>query len=139
MKYIAGRDLSRFTDECSVLPEPERVRRILRIMVQVARAVQYAHDKKLVHRDLKPANILISEEADELMVLVFAIASAGERSLKGHPEFGNTGLSSPRAIDIRRKLRDELVDVWALGVTCIGTSTGTHPSKETTSSHRRAE
>lgn len=131
MKYIPGRDLSRFTDECSLLPEPERVRRILRIMIQVARAVQYAHDKKLVHRDLKPANILISDEADEPMVLDFGIAkSLGETSLTKDSESpGTPGYRAPEQIDIRLKLRDELVDVWALGVILYRTLGGTHPFK----------
>ncbi len=47
---------------------------------QVAQALQYAHDHKIVHRDIKPENILIGEHG-EVLLSDFGIALISESSL----------------------------------------------------------
>ncbi|MBK9350408.1 MAG: protein kinase [Sulfuritalea sp.] len=47
---------------------------MVEIMIQVALALRYAHDHKVVHRDIKPANILLTikdGEGDFVTVLDF--------------------------------------------------------------------
>ncbi|MEQ8209061.1 MAG: serine/threonine-protein kinase [Lacipirellulaceae bacterium] len=57
MKLITGDTLAQ---RIAAGPMPQR--EAARLVMQVARAIHYAHTRGVVHRDLKPANILINTE-----------------------------------------------------------------------------
>jgi eukaryotic-like serine/threonine-protein kinase len=62
MKLMEGGTIERALE--SVTMESERVRLIARLMVRVASAVHYAHQRGVLHRDLKPSNILLDAELE---------------------------------------------------------------------------
>jgi serine/threonine protein kinase len=55
MEYVEGVPLSQRIAEGGPLPPREAAR----LVAEVARAVQHAHDHGILHRDLKPSNILV--------------------------------------------------------------------------------
>ncbi|WP_428986020.1 serine/threonine-protein kinase [Streptomyces pyxinicus] len=60
MRYVPGSDLRHLLDARGPLPLPDAVR----IIAQVASALDAAHGHGLVHRDVKPGNILVAEGTD---------------------------------------------------------------------------
>jgi serine/threonine protein kinase len=58
---------------------------IVRYVKQVAAALQYAHDKKLIHRDVKPENMLLGAN-DDILLSDFGIALVAQTSRSLQPE-----------------------------------------------------
>ncbi len=70
MEYAAQGTLRQRHPRGPILP----ITTILPYVKQVAAALQYAHDHKLIHRDVKPANVLLDEQ-DNVLLSDFGIAT----------------------------------------------------------------
>src|SRR5262245_25358531 len=55
MEYVEGKTLAEIVSARGALPPVEAVD----VILQVCRALEYAHARGIVHRDIKPANILV--------------------------------------------------------------------------------
>ena len=74
LEYIDGQPIDRYCRE-HALDTRQRVA----LLIQVVRAVAYAHAQLVVHRDLKPSNILVDREG-QVHLLDFGIAKLLEES-----------------------------------------------------------
>jgi serine/threonine protein kinase len=120
----------------------ERQRRIslqetARILGQVCRALQRAHEAGIIHRDLKPENIFLVRSPDDddeiAKVLDFGIAKIKQLPGEGLTSSTKTGavLGTPyyMAPEQARGLRsiDYRADLWSLGVIAYKCVTGVLP------------
>jgi Protein kinase domain len=86
MPYIEGSDLHTLLEnEGRLAPS-----RMLHIVRQVARALDYTHQRGVVHRDVKPANILLAGEDEHVYLCDFGIAL-----VMGDDRLTQLGLPSP--------------------------------------------
>jgi serine/threonine-protein kinase len=130
----------------SPLPRDEA----LRIAIQIAEALEAAHEKGITHRDLKPANIMVTG-AGSVKVLDFGLAAVG-RTAAGQGEdsptftmamtevgmiMGTAAYMSPE--QAAGKTVDRRADVWSFGVVLYEMLTGKRLFEGETVSHTLAD
>ena len=80
LELIEGEDLSEH-----IAKGPIPLEEALKIALQIAEAVEAAHEKGIIHRDLKPANVKITPEG-QVKVLDFGLAKALEEGPTRSPD-----------------------------------------------------
>jgi serine/threonine protein kinase len=117
LELVDGETLAERIDKQTNRSRGLRVRDALSIALQIAEALEAAHERGIVHRDLKPGNIKISGDG-RVKVLDFGVASfAGESDSEAptHVLLGTPPYMSPE--QARGEPVDRRADVWAFG--CI--------------------
>lgn len=96
------------------------------IALQLARALERAHEAEIVHRDLKPANVMLTRRG-ETKLLDFGIAKlGGEASLTSTAgSWGTPAYMSPE--QVRGKPTDGRTDLWSLGAVLYEMIAGRRP------------
>src|SRR5438128_4429096 len=122
MKFLRGKPLSSVLAARSTLPPAE----IRQILVQVARALAYAHKSGIVHRDIKPDNIMFDEHG-LAVVTDFGIAKAasGGKLTGTGMSIGTPHYMSPE--QARAQPLDGRSDLYSLGVVAYQSLTGRVP------------
>ncbi|HLY09739.1 MAG TPA: serine/threonine-protein kinase [Planctomycetota bacterium] len=124
MEKVGGAPLSTRLQVGHPLPMGE----VLRIGIQIARALEYLHEQQVVHRDLKPSNIMVFPDGS-IRVIDLGIAKRGEE-----PEFGGTLGSQPLGTpdymppeQVRGESGDPRSDIYSLGAMLYEMATGVPP------------
>lgn len=132
MEFLEGPPVSRFLNRKS---EPSKLGPLIDMLdlsfsrifkdeaacevgIAVARALDYAHSRKVLHRDVKPANVVVTLDR-HIKLLDFSIARDPHQSSEGRTGtgtvFGTVQYMSPEQI-LSNPL-DGRTDVYALGCT----------------------
>ncbi len=129
MEFVLGTTLSELIRE-----HPIPTSTVVEYGIQIASALQAAHDAGIVHRDLKSANIAVTKSG-LLKVLDFGIAvRVSESPTRGASDsvYGPAGMVAGTPVYMAPELllgrpADARSDNWALGVTLQEVLTGARP------------
>jgi len=121
MELLEGDDLSACFRDQARFPQP----RLLRMLVDVARALDFAHKRGVVHRDVKPANVRVLRDGTVKLV-DFGIARLGDtRMTRTGIVLGTPAYIAPEMITAGRA--DHRSDMWAVGVMLYEVLAGCRP------------
>jgi serine/threonine protein kinase len=126
----AGPPLEGLSDSAVVLPgqsgtsghrkakPPTYWQSVAQIGVQVARALDYAHQQGVLHRDIKPSNLLLDRRTT-VWVTDFGLAKAADSEDLTHTGdvLGTLRYMPPEAFEGKSDARSARSDVYSLGVT----------------------
>ena len=122
MKYIDGRAVDDLINQHKAFPIPVAQT----LLVEVARALDYAHREGVVHRDIKPANIMIDHKGSAF-VMDFGIARAhdSEHYTQTGATIGTPAYMSPEQCHARETTAAS--DQYSLGVVAYELFAGVPP------------
>ena len=121
MELVEGIELS----EVLLAPDRYPLDQKVRMMVDVCRGLDFAHQMGVVHRDVKPANIRVARDGT-VKILDFGIARLGESDMTqagivlGTPSYLSPELLQGAPVDPR-------ADMWAVGVILYEMLSGRRP------------
>ncbi len=118
MEYVDGPSLREVATSKALEPTE-----LLRILLQVARAIDYAHGRGIIHRDLKPENVIFDEQAGSIpKVSDFGLASFLNGEAAGRFAMTDTNIAmgtvaymAPEQCADARMV-DGRADVYSMGV-----------------------
>ena len=126
MEYVEGPRFARLLKKGPLEPT-----RAVDLVIQVCRALRYAHSKGVVHRDVKLSNVLIGkdEHGDEhVKVVDFGLVkiTGNEQKLTSHGlVLGSPHFMAPE--QVRGAELDQRADLYSVGVLLYCSLTGRYP------------
>ncbi|MBQ7706861.1 MAG: Stk1 family PASTA domain-containing Ser/Thr kinase [Lachnospiraceae bacterium] len=120
MELVEGITLKEYIHENGRLP----MDRAIDFSIQIASALETAHENHIIHRDIKPQNILVSKNGN-LKVTDFGIAKAASANTLTSGAMGSVHYISPE--QARGGYSDERSDIYSLGITMYEMVTGRVP------------
>lgn len=123
MRYVDGRSLA------AVLGN-ERIdaRRAVEIVIQIADALHYAHQRRIWHRDVKPANIILDRQGAAFLADFGLAVNADDRTPNCDEAWAGTILyMSPEQFASEPIALDGRTDIWSLGIVLYELLAGRRP------------
>jgi len=123
MEYLEGETVKQILNREGRLP----IKAVLLVTGQVCRALEYAHERKVVHRDVKSSNIMWTRDK-QVKLMDFGLAKVLEE-VKGYQTIAS---GTPYYMSPEQALGKEIdhrTDIYSLGVTMFEMATGQLPFK----------
>ena len=127
MVFVDGRDLRNILKEYNqkkqLMPHAE----VLRIIRDIAEALDYAHEQDVIHRDVKPSNIMVAEDGRAVLT-DFGLATIAQEGTIGNT-FGSVHYIAPEQAVSSAQAVDQS-DLYSLGVVLFEMLTGRVPFED---------
>ncbi|WP_303901459.1 protein kinase domain-containing protein [Thiohalomonas denitrificans] len=124
MDYLKGESLANWCRPDNLLSLDE----VMAIGIQVAEALDYAHEQGVIHRDIKPANIIYDRDETVAKVTDFGVACLTDSSkTRTGTVLGSPSYMSPEQV-VGKRL-DGRSDLFSLGATLFQLLSGDLPFK----------
>ena len=127
MQYVEGEDLKSYLKRVGRQRPPEEA---VRWTLQLAEALEAAHEKGIIHRDLKPENVMLNRKG-EPVIMDFGLArravGASDAGLTQGMIVGTAAYMSPEQAVGKSAGIDHRSDLYALGVMLFEMLTGEWP------------
>ncbi len=125
MQYIDGKDLRQIIKEHRKRGEQIPTERLVRIMRQVASAMDFAHAADIIHRDIKPSNVLVTNN-DRAILTDFGLVLRQSVDQTMGTAFGTPRYIAPeQAVASQQAVPQS--DIYALAVIVYEALTGKTP------------
>jgi len=136
MEFVDGEDMRETLDR-----RPLPVHRSLEVAVEIAEALEAAHEKGIVHRDLKPANIMLTRTG-HVKVMDFGLARQVLSEVPGQDLTAGVSTTAPGIVpgtlaymspeQVRGLPVDTRSDIFSFGIVLYEMLTGIDPLKKST-------
>lgn len=114
MKLVKGNDLAQELKRLKKHGKKMEPERMLKIMEQIASALDYAHRAGVIHRDVKPSNILLSDD-DKAILTDFGLVMRSSVETTMGTAFGTPRYISPEQATASDKAIPQS-DIYSLAV-----------------------
>lgn len=125
MQFIDGKDLREVLRDYRKSGRQMPLDRAMKIMTQVADALDFAHKNGIIHRDIKPSNILLTENDDRAVLTDFGLVLTNNDHTMG------TAFGTPRYIAPEQAVASQQAvaqsDIYSFAVIMYEILTGTTP------------
>jgi eukaryotic-like serine/threonine-protein kinase len=123
MQYVPGSDADKELKHGGMTAA-----RAVHIVVEVAKALDYAHRRNLLHRDVKPANFLLAANDERVFLADFGIARALDDATKltsTGTVLASVAYAAPESLTGQRL--DSRADIYSLGCSLFQMLSGSTP------------
>ena len=127
LQYVDGENLKQFLKRTGRRQKPKEA---VRLVLQILRALESAHEHGIIHRDLKPENVMLNKKFQPV-IMDFGLArrttSSSDAGLTQGMIVGTAAYMSPEQAVGKPESIDHRSDLYAVGVMLFEMLTGQWP------------